>query len=139
MSSVESRVTGDGKNVYAAAPAARLDVLARDPSTGALTQPPISCFVNSALTGCTVGRQLGGADAVAISPDNRGVYVPPLVTNSIAVLTRTPSTGHLAQASGTIGCAASATTVGCKRGKVLRGPEGVAVSNEGNNVYEVSI
>ena len=104
MSSVEGlAVTGDGKNVYAAAPGSgALDVLARYSSTGALTQPADGggCFVNTAITGCTLGRQLGGADAVAISPDDRGVYVPTLLSSSIAIFTRTPSTGQLSQASG---------------------------------------
>jgi DNA-binding beta-propeller fold protein YncE len=143
MSSVEGlAVTGDGKNVYAAAPGSgALDVLARDPSTGALTQPADDggCFVDSALTGCTFGRQLGGADAVAISPDDRGVYVPTLLSSSIAIFTRTPSTGQLAQASGTTGCVANAKGVGCARGRALRGAEGVAVSPEGTTVYAVSL
>ena len=143
MSSVEGlAVTGDGKNVYAAAPGSgALDVLARDPSTGALTQPADDggCFVNSALTRCTLGRQLDGADAVAISPDDRGVYVPTLLSSSIAIFTRTPSTGQLAQASGTTGCVANAKGVGCARGRALRGAEGVAVSPDGTTVYAVSL
>ncbi|MBV9005092.1 MAG: beta-propeller fold lactonase family protein [Solirubrobacterales bacterium] len=143
MSSVEGlAVTGDGKNMYAAAPGSgALDVLARDPSTGALTQPADDggCFVNSATTGCTLGRQLDGADAVAISPDDRGVYVPTLLSSSIAIFTRTPSTGQLAQASGTTGCVANAKGVGCARGRTLRGAEGVAVSPEGTTVYAVSL
>jgi DNA-binding beta-propeller fold protein YncE len=143
MSSVEGlAVTGDGKNVYAAAPGSgALDVLARDPSTGALTQPADDggCFVNSALTGCTLGRQLDGADAVAISPDDRGVYVPTLLSSSIAIFTRTPSTGQLAQASGITGCAANANGVGCARARALRGAEGAAVSPDGTTVYAVSL
>ena len=143
MSSVEGLgVTGDGKNVYAAAPGSgALDVLTRDASTGALTQPADDggCFVNSALAGCTLGRQLGGADAVAISPDDRGVYVPTLLSSSIAIFTRTPSTGQLAQASGTTGCVSNAKRVGCARGRALRGAEGVAVSPEGTTVYAVSL
>jgi DNA-binding beta-propeller fold protein YncE len=143
MSSVEGlAVTGDGKNVYAAAPgSSALDVLARDPSTGALTQPAddSGCFVNSAITDCALGRQLDGADAVAISPDDRGVYVPTLLSSSIAIFTRTPSTGQLAQASGTTGCVANANGVGCARARALRGAEGVAVSPEGTTVYAVSL
>jgi DNA-binding beta-propeller fold protein YncE len=143
MSSVEGlAVTGDGKNVYAAAPGSgALDVLARNTSTGALTQPADDggCFVNSAITGCTLGRQIDGADAVAISPDDRGVYVPTLLSSSIAIFTRTPSTGRLAQASGTTGCVANAKGVGCARGRAVKGAEGVAVSPEGTTVYAVSL
>jgi fibronectin-binding autotransporter adhesin len=135
-------ITSDGKDVYAAAPGSgAVDVLARDTSTGALTQPADSggCFVNSALTGCTLGRQLNGADAVAISPDDRGVYVPALLSSSIAIFTRTPATGQLEQASGTTGCVANAKGVGCARGRALTGAEGVAVSPGGTTVYAVSL
>jgi DNA-binding beta-propeller fold protein YncE len=142
MSSVEGlAVSRDGKNVYAAAPGSgALDVLARDPSTGALTQSAgdSGCFVNSAVTGCTLGRQLGGADAVAISPDDRGVYVPGLLTSSIANFIRTPATGLLQQASGTAGCATFIRTAACAHGRALRHAEGVAVSPDGTNVYAVS-
>jgi DNA-binding beta-propeller fold protein YncE len=142
MSAVEGlAVSGDGKNVYVAAPGSgALDVLARDPSTGALTQATdgSGCFVNSALTGCTLGRQLGGADAVVVSPDGQSVYVTALSTNSIANFTRTRSTGRLAQASGTTGCAIYLLAVACTLGRTLIGAEGVAVSPDGANVYAVS-
>ena len=143
MSSVEGlAVSGDGKNVYVAAPgSSALDVLARDSSTGALTQPTdaTGCFVNAPVTGCALGRQLGGADAVAISPDDRSVYVPALLTNSIANFTRTRSTGRLKQASGIAGCVTYRQATACARGRALRGPEGVAVSPGGRNVYAVSL
>ena len=67
------RSAGDGDTVYVAA--ARLQrgrVLARDPSTGALTQATdgSGCIVRAPLTGCTTGTQLAGANAVAVSPDD---------------------------------------------------------------------
>jgi DNA-binding beta-propeller fold protein YncE len=142
MSSVEGlAVTRDGKNVYVAAPgSSALDVLARDPTTGALTQPADAsgCFVNGAVTGCTLGSQLGAADAVAISPDDRGVYVPALRTNSIAIFTRTPATGLLRQSTGSAGCVTHVPARACARARALSGAEGVAVSPDGVNVYAVS-
>jgi DNA-binding beta-propeller fold protein YncE len=134
-------VSGDGKNVYVAAPGSNaVDVLARDPSTGALTQATdgSGCFVNTPLTGCTVGRQLGGADAVAVSPDDRSVYVAASLTNSVANFTRAASTGHLAQASGTTGCAIYVLAVACTLGRTLIVPEGLTVSPDGANVYTAS-
>jgi DNA-binding beta-propeller fold protein YncE len=134
-------VSGDGKSVYVAAPGSNaLDVLARDPLTGALTQATGGggCFVNSPLTGCTVGRQLGGADAVAVSSDDRSVYVAASLTNSVANFTRTPSTGLLAQSSGTTGCAIYVLAVACTLGRTLTVPEGLAVSPDGANVYAAS-
>src|SRR5205807_9529763 len=107
MSAVEGlAISGDGDNVYVASPGSNaLDVLARDQSTGALTQlsDGSGCFVNGGGSSCTKGRQLGGADAVAISPDDKSVYVTASLTNSVANFTRTASTGQLAQASGTTG------------------------------------
>jgi DNA-binding beta-propeller fold protein YncE len=142
MSSVEGvTVSGDGDNVYVAAPrSGALDVLARDPSTGALSQATdgTGCFVNSPLSGCTTGRQLGGADAVVVSPDGASVYVAALLTNSIANFTRTLSTGQLAQSSGTTGCAIYVLAVACTLGRTLRAAEGVVVSPDGANVYSVS-
>ncbi len=118
----------------------RVDVLARDTSTGALTQPTdgSGCFVNSPLSGCTVGRQLGGADAVAVSSDDRSVYVAASLTNSVANFTRTPSTGLLAQSSGTTGCAIYVLAVACTLGGTLTVPEGLAISPDGANVYAAS-
>ncbi len=142
MTNVEGlAVSGDGDNVYAAAPGSNaVDVLARDPSTGELTQLTggAGCFTNTPITGCTQGRWLGGADAVAISPDDKSVYITALFTNSVANFSRTPSTGQLAQASGTTGCAIYVLAVACTLGRTLIGAEGSAVSPDGANVYVAS-
>jgi len=141
MSSVEGlAVSADGANVYVAAPGSNaLDVLARD-STGALTQATdgSGCFVNASLAGCTTGRQLGGADAVAISPDDKSVYVTASLTNSVANFARAPSTGRLTQPSGTTGCAIYVLAVACTLGRALVFPEGLAVSPDGANLYTAS-
>ncbi len=52
---------------------------------------------HAALSGCTAGRQLDGANAVAISPDGDDVYVTSLFSNSVTAFTRSPTTGDLAQ------------------------------------------
>lgn len=142
MSNIEGlAISGDGNNVYVAAPGSNaVDVLARDPSIGSLSQltSGAGCFTNTSLTGCTTGRWLGGADAVAVSPDNKSVYITALFTNSVANFSRTPSTGQLAQASGTTGCAIYVLAVACTLGRTLIGPEGSAVSPDGANVYVAS-
>lgn len=142
MSNIEGlAVSGDGHTVYAAAPGSNgLDVLARDPSTGALRQATngSGCFVNVPLAGCSTGRQLGGADAVAISADDKSVYVAASLTNSVANFTRTTSTGALAQASGTTGCGIYVLAVACTLGRTLILPEGLTVSPDGANVYVAS-
>jgi DNA-binding beta-propeller fold protein YncE len=134
-------VSGDGNTVYAAAPGSNaVDVLARNSSSGALTQLTggAGCFTNTSVNGCTKGRWLGGADAVTVSPDGKSVYVAASLTNSVANFTRTPSNGHLAQASGTTGCAIYVLAVACTLGRTLILPEGLTVSPDGANVYVAS-
>jgi DNA-binding beta-propeller fold protein YncE len=131
-------VSGDGKDVYVAAALSNaLDVLARDPSTGALTQATdgTGCIVNAALAGCTTGVQLGGANAVAVSPGDGDVYVTSLTSNSLTSFTRAASTGTLAQQPGTSACAIDVLAVGCSLARALRAPEGLAASPDGANVY----
>jgi DNA-binding beta-propeller fold protein YncE len=131
-------VSGDGKNVYVAAALSNaLDVFARNPSTGALTQAGSGggCIVESPLSGCTLGTELAGADAVAVSADGGDVYVTSLLSNSLTSFTRTPATGLLVQQSGTSACTIYLLAVGCSLGRALEAPEGLAVSPEGASVY----
>jgi DNA-binding beta-propeller fold protein YncE len=131
-------ISDDGDDVYVAAALSNaLGTLARDPATGALTQATdgSGCIVNAALAGCTTGVQLGGANAVVVSPDDDDVYVTSLTSNSLTSFTRTPATGQLAQQSGTSACAIAVLAVGCSLGRQLEAPEGLAVSPDGASVY----
>jgi DNA-binding beta-propeller fold protein YncE len=131
-------LSGDGEEVYVAAAVSNaLDVLARKPSTGALTQATngTGCIVESALAGCATGAQLGGADAVAVSHNDADVYVTSLLSNSVTAFTRTPSTGQLTQQAGTSACVIYLLAVGCSLGRTLSAPEGLAVSPDDTNVY----
>lgn len=131
-------ISGDGANVYVATAVSNaLLVLARDPSTGALTQATdgTGCIVNAALAGCTTGIWLAGANAVAVSPDDEDVYVTSLLSNSVTSFTRDTSTGQLTQMSGTSACAIYVLAVGCSLGRTLSEPEGIGASPDGANVY----
>jgi DNA-binding beta-propeller fold protein YncE len=131
-------ISADGNDVYVAAAVSNaLLVLARNPSTGALTQATdgTGCIVDSALAGCTTGVQLGGANAVTVSPDGGDVYVTSLTSNSVTSFTRTASTGQLTQQPGTSACAIYVLAVGCSLGRALSAPEGIAVSPDGASVY----
>lgn len=131
-------ISADGKNIYvAAALSSALDVLTRNRSTGALTQAAngTGCIVGSALTGCATGFQLEGADAVAMSRNDRSVYVTSALSNSVTSFSRTSNTGHLAQLTGTSACVIYVLAVGCSLGRTLSDPEGLAVSPDGANVY----
>jgi DNA-binding beta-propeller fold protein YncE len=130
-------ISGDGKSVYVAtALSSAVVVLARDPSTGALSQANGSgCIVNAALAGCTTGLELNGANAVAVSPEDDDAYVTSLFSNSVTAFTRAASSGGLAQKEGTSACLVWLRAVGCSFGRALSSPEGLAVSPDGANVY----
>jgi len=139
LKSVEGlAISGDGASVYAATALSNAVVtLQRNPTTGALAQAGdgSGCIVDSALTGCAVGRELSGANAVAVSPDDDNVYVTSLFANSITTFSRAASSGLLAQKEGTAGCLIFLRSAGCSFGRALVAPEGLAVAPGGRNVY----
>lgn len=129
-------ISGDGANVYVATALSNaVVVLARDKSTGTLTQATngSGCIVNSPLANCATGAQLSGANAVAFNPGG-DVYVTSLFSNSVTSFGR-DSSGGLAQKKGTLGCLVYLRAVGCSFGRALVAPEGLAVSPDGANVY----
>jgi DNA-binding beta-propeller fold protein YncE len=131
-------ISGDGKSVYVATALSNaVVVLSRDPSTGALTQATggSGCIVDVALTGCTTGVQLSGANAVAVSPGGDDAYVTSLFSNSVTAFTRSASSGSLTQKEGTSACLVWLRAVGCSFGRALSSPEGLALSPDGVNVY----
>lgn len=131
-------ISGDGENVFVATAVSNaLLILARDPSTGALTQATDGggCIVAGPLAGCTTGSELSGANAVAVSPDDGNVYVTSLISSSVTSFTHSVPPGGLTQFSGRSGCVEWLGAAGCSPGRGLRAPEGVAVSPDGTNVY----
>lgn len=131
-------ISADGSNVYVASALANAVLsFQRSSVTGALSQTTdgSGCIVNAPLTGCTTGHELGGANAVAIGPDDKSVYVASLLSHSVTAFTRAGQSGGLAQLSGRAGCVKWLHSTDCRRGRDLRAPEGVAVSPDGHNVY----
>jgi len=139
LKSVEGlAISGDGASVYAATALSNAVVtLVRNPGTGALAQASdgSGCIVESALAGCTLGRELSGANAVAVSPNDGGVYVTSLFANSVTSFSRNASSGVLTQREGTGGCLIYLRSAGCSFGRALIAPEGLALSPDGKNVY----
>ncbi len=139
LKSVEGlAISPNGGNLYAATALSNAVVtLSRNPDTGALAQANdgTGCIVESALTGCTVGRELSGANAVAVSPDGDDVYATSLFGNSVTSFARNASSGVLAQREGTGGCLIYLRSAGCSFGRALLAPEGLALSPDGKNVY----
>jgi len=143
LSSIEGlAVSPDGASVYAAAAASNaLTELARDPSTGVLTQlaAPNSCISNAPLTGCGEGRELGGANAVAVAPGGESAYVTSFLSNSVTAFDRVAGTGVLAQKEATNACLVFLRSAGCSFGRAMLAPEGLDVSPDGRNVYVAAI
>jgi DNA-binding beta-propeller fold protein YncE len=130
-------ISGDGSSVYVASALSNAIVtLARDQSTGSLTQASdgSGCIAGSALAGCATGVELGGANAVAFNPGG-DVYATSLFSNSVTAFTRSRSTGGLVQKQGTAGCLVWLRAAGCSFGRALRAPEGLVISPDGENAY----
>jgi DNA-binding beta-propeller fold protein YncE len=131
-------ISGDGTSVYAAtALSSAVVTLSRNPATGALVQAGdgSGCIVDTALTGCALGRELSGANAVAVAPDGDGVYVTSLFSNSVTSFDRSASSGGLSQKEGTAACLIFLRSAGCSFGRAMVAPEGLALSADGRNAY----
>ncbi len=79
-----------------------------------------------------------GSRAIAVSPDGRNVYVASSKSDAIAVFLRHRKTGALRQPEGTGGCVSARGSGGCAKAIGLDGPNSVAVSADGKNVYATS-
>jgi 6-phosphogluconolactonase (cycloisomerase 2 family) len=134
-------VSPDGGYIYAAASgSSSVAALFRTRSTGGIDQLKgrDACTSEGGREGCTPGRGLGGAVALAISPDGRSLYVAGL--NSVAILARNRSSGVLAQLSGTHGCATEIRGQDrCAAARGLAGASSVAISPDGRFVYVASL
>lgn len=131
-------ISENGLSVYAASALSNAVVeLSRNASTGALAQATdgSGCIVDAALAGCTTGRELAGANAVAVSPGDGNVYVTSLLSNSVTAFDRNAGTGVLVQKEATNACLIFLRSAGCSFGRAMVAPEGLAVSPDGKNVY----
>jgi DNA-binding beta-propeller fold protein YncE len=131
-------ISGDGNDVYvAAALSAAIDVLTRNPATGALTQAAdgTGCLTSRPIHGCGAARALRGADAVTVSSDDRSVYVTAGISLSVAMFARASGSGALTQPAGASGCVMNVIAQACAPGRELIDPEGLVSSPGGTNLY----
>ncbi|HYH61052.1 MAG TPA: beta-propeller fold lactonase family protein [Solirubrobacterales bacterium] len=130
----------DGKNVYVASEDSEAIAIFDRAGDGTLTQKVgvAGCISDDGSGGaCQDGYGLERADAVVVSPDGENVYVAAHFEDVILTFNRDTATGELTQA----GCIADELgdlgfCVQSDRG--LRGPQGLAVSPDGQNVYVAS-
>jgi DNA-binding beta-propeller fold protein YncE len=135
-------VSHDGGNVYAAsAISGAVDVLIRDPTDGRLSQrvDGSGCLVTGDATDCTAARLLAGANAVALSPNDRSVYVTSLLSTSVTAFARFRPAGNLEQLVESFGCVVPKHKRDCAVSATVKAPEGVAVSPDGREIYVASI
>jgi DNA-binding beta-propeller fold protein YncE len=115
--------------------------------SGTLSQLPGArgCLVDRSTkpAGCGTARALKGpgpfmgSRAIAVSPDGKNLYVASSKSDAIAIFKRNARTGALAQPPGIGGCVA-VKGGGCATAVGLDGPNSVAVSPDGLNVYATS-
>ena len=113
---------------------------------GCVTQEPPLPFDEEPLEGCARARGLLGALAVAVSPDDRHVYVASSGTagvgsDGVVAFSRAGDTGALT----CVGCVSDSGGDGrpgtdgfCANGDALLGASGLAVSPDGRHVYVAS-
>jgi DNA-binding beta-propeller fold protein YncE len=128
-------VSPDGTSVYVtSAGSYSIAHFRRDPSYGRLAWG--GCLGDAPTNDCTdlPGSPLDGAQAVAVSPDGKSVYVT--ADDAVAHFARDARSGSLAW----VGCFANSSAQGCVEvpGQPLGFPRGVAVSADGKSVYVVS-
>ncbi len=134
-------VSSDGRNVYAGAFFGNaVATFTRDTATGALTQPAgaAGCIAESNAA-CAPGIALGAVEGLAITRDGTSVYTGSALSNAVAILTRDPSTGVLAQATDGSGCITNAPLSGCVTGVQLAGANAVALSPGDKQAYVTSL
>ncbi len=118
------------------------------PSRGSLMQKAgkRGCIVDRSTPkqGCATARALKGpgpfmgSRAIALSPNSLNLYVASSDSDAIVSFMRNRKTGNLTQRKRTRGCIAAKGNNGCARAIGLEGPNSLAVSPNGRNVYATS-
>ena len=158
----EVAVAPDGEHLYAAGQTnghGTIGVMSIDPGNGSLSQiggvphgGPAGCYTGeTAVTGCTSLRGMGGADfdsplGLTMSPDGANVYVyssgrMSAGHDTLTTLAVDEETGALTQPDGAAGCLmadAGAISEGCGSAKALLGVWDAAVSPDGSALYAIS-
>jgi DNA-binding beta-propeller fold protein YncE len=142
----EIALSPDGRNAYVTTARSEsvngVTTLARDSGNGALRpiDDPASCLVevDFPYPSCAHGRELRGAEGVAVSPDGKNVYVASPGSDALTVFDRDSETGLLTQAPEDDGCINMDGSDECAEGRALEGASAISVSPDGKSVYLAS-
>jgi DNA-binding beta-propeller fold protein YncE len=136
-------VSPGGRSVYVTSVRANsVAAFRRNRSTGALRQlrGRSGCVRGGGGLGCSRARGLRGARDIVVTGDGRNVYVAG--TDAVAVFRRDLRTGRLRQLRGRAGCVSDrpvqSPDPGCRRGRALTHPDGLALSPSGRFLYVAS-
>ena len=126
-------VSPDGRSVYvlASPDLTILNHFARDGAGGLTFRGCVSS--DGPVAGCTLATSIGGAEALAVSPDGSAVYVAAATADAVTDFARDAS-GDLSFRS-----CASRSGEGCAPAPSLSRPQSVAVSPDGGSIYVVSV
>ena len=129
-------ISSGGETVYTGSAVSNAIAVLSRQSDGSLTQASdgSGCVTTVPVEGCTTGRQLAGANAVALSPNNKNLYATSLFSNAVTTFGRS-SAGTIGQKPGIAGCTVNQGAQNCRFGRKMSQPEGLVVSPDGRNVY----
>jgi DNA-binding beta-propeller fold protein YncE len=108
----------------------------RNVGTGTLTQDSgtAGCISETGGDGCATGSGLMNGYGIAVSPNNKSVYVAAF-GGGLSAFQRNTSTGTLTEQ----GCFSDSGVDGCSASEGISFPAGVTVTPDGKNVYVASL
>lgn len=138
MGSRAIAVSPDDRHVYVASSRSNaIAIFRRLPGNGALRQAPgaAGCIASKGAEDCARAVGLNGVNSVAVSADGRNVYATARGSDAVTAFRRNPNTGALRQLPGPAGCWSGLPQPSCGQGRGVVGPDVVAASGDGKNVY----
>jgi sugar lactone lactonase YvrE len=132
-------VSGDGRNVYVASSASgAVAAFTRDTGLGTLIQlsGASACTSQGGLDGCSTGRALAGAFAVATSLDGENAYA--VSATAVISFLRNSRSGAVTELGDPDVCTSQGGLENCLAGRGLAEASSVALSPDGQNAYVAS-
>ena len=96
------------------------------------------CISQQTPLGCTAGRGLDDARAIALSPDGKSLYAVAATPASLTTFSVDARSGLLQQLNLSAGCLVSVDQAGCGNVRALAGASAIVVSPDGLHVYVAS-